>query len=136
MRRETMTSRILVVDDERLIVSLFKMYFRADIKAKKYEFIFAQNGVEALQKLQADKEIDLMLTDINMPEMDGLTLLAKLNENNLTIRTVVISAYSDVENMKKAMELGAFEFLNKPIDFDELEKTISKAIESSDSSKK
>lgn len=124
-----MTIRILVVDDEKLISSLFKMYFRADIKAQKYEFVFAYNGIEALQKLQEDKELDLMLTDINMPEMDGLTLLAKLQEYNLTIRTVVISAYSDVENMKKAINLGAFDFLNKPIDFDELEKTISKAIE-------
>ena len=126
-----MTIKILVVDDERLVVSLFKMYFRADIKAKKYEFVFAQNGLEALQKLQDDAQIDMMLTDINMPEMDGLTLLAKLRELSSSIKTVVISAYSDSENMKKAMSLGAFDFLNKPIDFDELEKTIARATQSS-----
>lgn len=125
-----MTIKILVVDDERLVVSLFKMYFRADIKAKKYEFVFAQNGLEALQKLQDDAQIDMMLTDINMPEMDGLTLLAKLRELSSSIKTVVISAYSDSENMKKAMSLGAFDFLNKPIDFDELEKTIARATQS------
>ncbi|MGK7902657.1 MAG: response regulator [Hormoscilla sp.] len=124
-----MPRKIIVVDDERLIFKLFKMYFREKIKAKEYEFIFASNGKEALEKLQTDSEIDMMLTDINMPEMDGLTLLAKMNEIKMNIKTVVLSAYGDVENMTKATDLGAFDFLNKPIDFKQLENIISKALE-------
>lgn len=124
-----MHAKIIVVDDERLIVKLFKMYFREKIKSKEYEFIFASNGKEALEKLQADSEIDMMLTDINMPEMDGLTLLGKLNELNMNMKTVVLSAYGDVENMTRALNLGAFDFLNKPIDFQQLERIITRALE-------
>lgn len=126
---EKKSAKILVVDDERLIVKLFKMYFREKIKAKEYELIFASNGKEALEKLQADSEIDMMLTDINMPEMDGLTLLAKMNELNMNMKAVVLSAYGDVENMTKATDLGAFDFLNKPIDFQQLEGIIAKGLE-------
>lgn len=126
---EKMQGKILVVDDERLIVKLFKMYFREKIKAKEYEFIFASNGKEALEKLQTDSEIDMMLTDINMPEMDGLTLLAKMNELKMNMKTVVLSAYGDVENMTTALNLGAFDFLNKPIDFKQLEGIITRALE-------
>lgn len=124
-----MPAKILVVDDERLIVKLFKMFFREKIKSKEYELIFASNGKEALEKLQAESEIDMMLTDINMPEMDGLTLLAKMNELNMNIKTVVLSAYGDVENMTTALNLGAFDFLNKPIDFKQLENIITRALE-------
>lgn len=126
---EKRSAKILVVDDERLIVKLFKMYFREKIKAKEYEFIFASNGKEALEKLQADSEIDMMLTDINMPEMDGITLLGKLNEQKMSMKTVVLSAYGDVENMTTALNLGAFDFLNKPIDFKQLESIITRALE-------
>ena len=129
MKVKEMPGKILVVDDERLIVKLFKMYFREKIKAKEYEFIFASNGKEALEKLQTESEIDMMLTDINMPEMDGLTLLAKMNELNMSMKTVVLSAYGDVENMTRALNLGAFDFLNKPIDFKQLESVITRALE-------
>ncbi|MBC6476108.1 MAG: response regulator [Hormoscilla sp. GM102CHS1] len=126
---EKRPAKILVVDDEQLIVKLFRMYFREKIKAKEYELIFASYGKEAIARLQADSEIDMMLTDINMPEMDGLTLLAKLNEEKMNIKTVVISAYVDVKNMTIAQMLGAFEFLNKPIDFKQLEGIIIRALE-------
>ncbi|MBC6477869.1 MAG: response regulator [Hormoscilla sp. GM7CHS1pb] len=126
---EKRPAKILVVDDEQLIVKLFKMYFIEKIKAKEYELIFARNGKEAIARLQADSEIDMILTDINMPEMDGLTLLAKLNEEKMNIKTVVISAYGHVKNMKIAQKFGAFEFLNKPIDFKQLEGIITRALE-------
>ncbi len=126
---EKKPAKILVVDDEQLIVKLFKMYFNKKIKAKQYELIFASNGKEAIARLQADSEIDMMLTDVNMPEMDGLTLLAKLNEKKMNIKTVVISAYGDVKNMTISQNLGAFDFLNKPIDFKQLEGIITRALE-------
>lgn len=125
-----MTCKIMVVDDELMVERLFKLYFRHKIKTHEYEFIFAHNGVEAIEKIQTESGINMVLTDINMPEMDGFTLLAQLKKINLNIPLIVISAYNDQKNKLLAKQLGAFEFINKAIDFSYLEKTIKKALNS------
>ncbi|MEJ2196182.1 MAG: SpoIIE family protein phosphatase [Ignavibacteriaceae bacterium] len=123
-----MPSRILVVDDEPDLEHLVQQKFRKKIKEREFEFVFAHNGVDALNKLNNDGEIELILTDINMPEMDGLTLLTELSKLSTIFKSVVVSAYGDMENIRTAMNRGAYDFVTKPIDLDDLETTINKAI--------
>ena len=122
--------KIMVVDDEVDLEPLIRQKFRRQIRDGLYIFEFAHNGLEALAKLIEHPEIGIILSDINMPEMDGLTLLMKLKElKNPGLKTVVVSAYGDMENIRTAMNRGAFDFLTKPISFDDLEITINKTIE-------
>ncbi len=121
-------ARILVVDDEADLEILVKQKFRQKIREQHYEFFFAENGVMALQKLQENPGIDMVLSDINMPEMDGLTLLSKLKELRPMIKSVIISAYSDMENIRTAMNRGAFDFITKPINFEDLTLTVEKTL--------
>lgn len=123
-----MKAKILVVDDEADLELLIKQKFRKQIRENIYEFVFAQNGVEALQKLQEHPDMDIVLSDINMPKMDGLTLLVKLNDVSPVIKTVIVSAYGDMDNIRTAMNRGAFDFLCKPVDFNDLEITIQKTM--------
>ena len=120
-------TKILVVDDEPDLEALVRQKFRKNIRTNEYQFYFAENGQKALDLLR-ETEVDLVLTDINMPEMDGLTLLSKLNEQNYFLKTVIVSAYGDMENIRTAMNLGAFDFVTKPIDFKDLEITMVKTI--------
>ena len=122
-----MKTTILLVDDEADLVSLFKKRFRAQIQANTYEFVFVYDGLEALSTLEQRPDIDVILSDINMPGMDGLTLLTKLPQINPIVRTVMVTAYGDMDNIRLAMNRGAFDFITKPIDFDDLEVTIEKA---------
>lgn len=122
-------ARILVVDDEIELERLIKQRFRKRIVAKELDFVFAHNGVEALKQLQAEHQIDVILTDINMPDMDGLTLLGKITELDQNIKAVVVSAYGDLSNIRIAMNRGAFDFVTKPIDFQDLAITIDKTLE-------
>ena len=124
-----MTTKILVVDDEQLLEYVIQQKFRQKIRAKEIEFVFAHNGKEALEKIAEFPPFDLVLTDINMPEMDGLTLLEKLSKIDNTLKAVVISAYGDMQNIRSAMNRGAFDFLTKPIDFQDMEITIQRALE-------
>jgi phosphoserine phosphatase RsbU/P len=125
-----MAEKIMVVDDEPDLESLIKQKFRRQIRENEYDFVFAYNGLEALAKLLEHPEICLILSDINMPEMDGLTLLAKLNElKNPALKTVIVSAYGDMDNIRTAMNRGAFDFVTKPVDFQDLETTINKTIQ-------
>ncbi len=123
-----MTTRILVVDDEPDLEALVLQKFRHQIRDQAVSFIFAHDGVEALAALEANGDIDLVVTDINMPRMDGLSLLQKLQENEENIMTVIVSAYGDMTNIRTAMNRGAFDFVTKPIDFLDLEATIAKTI--------
>ncbi|WP_337040560.1 adenylate/guanylate cyclase domain-containing protein [Emticicia sp. 17c] len=123
-----MNAKIMVVDDEADLETLIKQKFRRQIREKTYEFSFAQNGVEALKLLQQSPDIDMILSDINMPEMDGLTLLGKLSDLNPLLKAVIVSAYGDMENIRTAMNRGAFDFLTKPINFEDLELTVEKTI--------
>ncbi|MBY5957556.1 response regulator [Membranicola marinus] len=122
-------TKLLVVDDETDLEVLIKQKFRKQIRDKKYEFLFAVNGVDALKKLENEPDVDVVLSDINMPEMDGLTLLSKLNETKPLLRSVIVSAYGDMENIRTAMNRGAFDFVTKPINFKDLTITIEKTIE-------
>jgi phosphoserine phosphatase RsbU/P len=124
-----MTVKILVVDDEPDLELLIRQKFRRQIRAGQFAFSFAHNGVEALQKLDEESDIELVLTDINMPEMDGLTLLMKVNELDLLVKSVIISAYGDMPNIRTAMNRGAADFLTKPIDFNDLEITVDKTLQ-------
>jgi class 3 adenylate cyclase len=122
-------TKILVVDDEIDLEVLIKQKFRKQIREHQYEFIFAVNGNDALEKLQQHPDVDVMLCDINMPGMDGLTLLTKLKEISPLIKAVIVSAYGDMENIRTAMNRGAFDFLCKPVNFEDLELTMKKTIE-------
>lgn len=125
-----MAVKILSVDDELDLEVLLTQYFRRQIRKGEYEFAFAHNGLEALQKLLETPDFDIILSDINMPEMDGLPLLAKVNElKNPAMKCIMVSAYGDMDNIRSAMNKGAFDFATKPIDLDDLSRTIEKAIE-------
>lgn len=121
-------TRILVADDEADLEMLLKQKFRQKIREQQYEFIFASNGKDALEKLSETPDIDFVLSDINMPEMDGLTLLGKISETHPLLKTVMVSAYGDMDNIRTAMNRGAFDFITKPVNFDDLSLTIEKTI--------
>jgi len=101
---------------------------RRDIRRRKYEFVFAHNGVEALDVLSRDDDIDMVISDINMPQMDGLTLLGQIAEVNPDIRSIIVSAYGDMQNIRTAMNRGAFDFVTKPLDFGDLRLTIDRTL--------
>jgi len=121
-------TKILVVDDETDLEVLIKQKFRQKIRDHQYEFIFAVNGKLALEQLELHSDVDVVLSDINMPEMDGLTLLTKLNEQHGLLKSVIVSAYGDMENIRVAMNRGAFDFITKPVNFEDLELTMEKTI--------
>jgi sigma-B regulation protein RsbU (phosphoserine phosphatase) len=123
-----MIKKILVVDDEPDLEVLILQKFRRKIRKNIFKFYFARNGFEALDQLKAHEDIDMILTDINMPQMDGLTLLEELLKTPFLAKAVVVSAYGDMDNIRTAMNRGAFDFLTKPIDFSDLEVTIDKTL--------
>ncbi len=123
-----MTQTILVVDDEPDLKDLITQKFRRQIREGVFEFGFAHDGVEALAFLEAHRDVDMVISDINMPRMDGLTLLGKLQDADERLSTVIVSAYGDMANIRTAMNRGAFDFLTKPIDFADFETTIQKTI--------
>ncbi len=122
-------TRILVVDDEPDLELLIRQKFRKKIRAKEYSFIFATDGKDALEKMAAHPDINVVLSDINMPRMDGLTLLSKLNEVSTLTKTVIVSAYGDMDNIRTAMNRGAFDFIVKPVNFKDLEVTMEKTLQ-------
>jgi adenylate cyclase len=121
-------AKILVADDEVDLEMLIKQKFRQKIREQEYEFIFAVNGKDALEKIQLHPDVDIVLSDINMPEMDGLTLLSRLGESSPLIKSVIVSAYGDMDNIRTAMNRGAFDFITKPINFEDLSLTMEKTI--------
>jgi adenylate cyclase len=123
-----MTAQILVVDDEPDLEALILQKFRHQIRDGAVSFRFARDGVEALAALKTGGGVDLVVTDINMPRMDGLSLLAKLQESEEKVSAIVVSAYGDLSNIRTAMNRGAFDFVTKPIDFLDLETTIAKTM--------
>jgi len=121
-------SKIMGVDDEKDLEVLIKQKFRKQSRQNEYEFLFAINGQDALDKLDANPGVDIVLSDINMPEMDGLTLLSKLHESKPLIKSVIVSAYGDMDNIRVAMNRGAFDFITKPINFEDLTITMEKTL--------
>lgn len=120
------TVKILVVDDEADMQILMTQSFRSQIRRRQYEFTFASDGNSALKELERSPDLDLVLSDINMPGMDGLTLLQQVGQVNPQIKVVMVSAYGDIRNIREAMNRGAFDFVTKPIDFKDLAATINK----------
>jgi len=123
-----MTSTILVVDDEPDLETLVQQKFRRQIRDGQVRFLFARDGAEALEMLETGGGVDMVVSDINMPRMDGLTLLQRIQEGDDPLSTVIVSAYGDMTNIRTAMNRGAFDFLTKPIDFADLETTINKTL--------
>jgi adenylate cyclase len=122
------SAKILAVDDEPDFELLITQRFRRQIREQEFEFRFAHHGEEALATLSAEPDIDLMLLDINMPVMDGLTLLSELRERQLEVQAIIVSAYGDMTNLRTAMNRGAFDFVTKPVDLRDLEITVRKAL--------
>ncbi|WP_080054071.1 response regulator [Spirosoma aerolatum] len=123
-----MKTKILLVDDEDDLEDLFKQLFRRQIQTRQYEFLYVRDGLEALTVIEQHPDIDVVLSDIHMPGMDGLTLLAKLAESHPIIRTVMVTAFGDMDNIRTAMNRGAFDFITKPVNFKDLEATLEKTI--------
>lgn len=121
-------AKILVADDETDLEMLIKQKFRQKIREQHYEFVFAVDGNDALEKIRQHPDIEIVLSDINMPGMDGLTLLMKLGETSPLIKSVIVSAYGDMDNIRTAMNRGAFDFITKPINFEDLSLTMEKTI--------
>src|SRR5215475_7982549 len=124
-----MPMKVLIVDDEPDLEVLIRQKFRKRIKDGEFDFVFARDGQEALTKLKDDPTLDIVMSDINMPVMDGLTLLSRLSDINRILKAVVVSAYGDMQNIRTAMNRGAYDFLTKPIDFQDFETTVSKTLQ-------
>ena len=124
-----MAAKILAVDDEPDLELLLTQRFRRQIREGEFTFRFARDGQEALTVLAAEPDIDLILLDINMPVMDGLTLLARLREEQMPAKAIIVSAYGDMTNLRTAMNRGAFDFVTKPVDLNDLEITIRKTLD-------
>src|SRR6516162_8755099 len=123
-----MTATILFLDDEPDLQALVLQKFRRQIREGAVTVIFAHDGIEALESIERHPHVDLVVSDINMPRMDGLSLLQKLQEAEDKKSTIIVSAYGDMSNIRTAMNRGAFDFLTKPIDFADLETTIQKTV--------
>src|ERR1700736_2437036 len=123
-----MTATILVVDDEPDLEALVLQKFRKQIRDGVVTFVFARDGIEALASIENHPHVDVVVSDINMPRMDGLSLLQKLQEAEEKKSTIIVSAYGDMSNIRTAMNRGAYDFLTKPIDFGDLEMTIEKTM--------
>ena len=121
-------THVLVVDDEPDLEALILQRFRKRIAAGEIRFVFARHRIEALATIEATPDLDLVLSDINMPRMDGLALLRTLQEAAEPLATVIVSAYCDMSNIRAAMNGGAFDFLVKPIDFADVEVSIGKTM--------
>ena len=120
--------KILVVDDEEDVMPMFKQRLRRDVRQGKYELLFAANGIEAVAVLEDVPDIDILITDINMPELDGLGLLEQISGVHVNLRALVLSAYGNMDNIRKAMNRGAFDFVLKPVDFDDIRVTLERSI--------
>ena len=120
--------RILIVDDEPDLEPLILRRMRRKIRSGQYSFLFAQNGVQALEQLNEHPDVDIVISDISMPEMDGLTLLEQIRKVDPNIRAIIVSAYGDMGNIRTAMRRGAVDFITKPVDFDDCEETIERTV--------
>src|ERR1700741_3025278 len=121
-------AKILAVDDEPDFELLLTQRFRRQIRGGEFTFRFARDGQEALTALAAEPDIDRILLDINMPVMDGLTLLARLRAKRMPVKAIIVSAYGDMTNLRTAMNRGAFDFVTKPVDLRDLEITVRKGL--------
>ena len=122
------TTKILIVDDEPDLDRLMRLRLRRRVRAGQIELLSARNGVEALDVLAAHADVSLAICDINMPQMDGLTLLERLQRQHPDVRAIMISAYSDSTHRRSALIRGAIDFLCKPLDFRALESLLDRLL--------
>jgi adenylate cyclase len=122
-------TKILAVDDEPDFELMIRQRFRRQIREQEFAFRFAHHGEEALAVLADEPDIGLLLLDINMPVMDGLTLLSVLRERQSPVRAIIVSAYGDMGNIRTAMNRGAYDFVTKPVDLNDLEITVRKTLD-------
>ncbi len=127
--RWAVPTKVLITDDEADLELLIRQRFQKQIRQKTYDFAFARNGAEALERLDQDREIRVVMTDLNMPVMDGLTLLSRIGGLSRTVKVVIVTAYGDMQNIRTAMNRGAYDFLTKPIDFEDFELTMQKTLQ-------
>ena len=118
--------KLLVVDDERDVQFLFQQKFRKEIKAGEVQILYALNGISALELIESfeNKADYLILTDINMPEMNGIELLRKVKAKYPELKVIMITAYSDEQNLSMAKNLGADDYFTKPLQFDLLKERL------------
>lgn len=121
-------AKILIVDDEPDIELLAKQKFRSQVANGEFELFFATNGREALDLIKRDPGIAVVISDVNMPEMDGLTLIDNLKILSPHTKTIIVSAYGDAKTLRAAMNKGVFDFVTKPVDFKELAETIKRTL--------
>lgn len=128
--------KLLFVDDEPDFASLVEQQFDGKINDYEVSFVFAENGLEALKKLEEHPDIELVMADINMPVMDGLEFVTRATKLDRLLKIIMVSAYSDMSNLRKAMNRGAYDFVVKPVDFGDLTETIQKTLQQIDQIKK
>lgn len=118
--------KVMVVDDERDVQLLFQQRFRREIRSGQIEFSFAFSGEEALKYLSqhGDEYLALIITDINMPGMNGLELLKLIKDRFTSLKVIMVTAYGDDQNYRTAMDYGADDYINKPIEFTNLKEKI------------
>ena len=117
-----MSASILVVDDEPDVADLFRQHFRREVRQGDYVMHFAASGGQALERLagEIEPELIVILSDINMPGMDGLALLRQIKRRRPDLPVMMVTAYGDDERRRRAAEIGAAEFVTKPVDFEQL----------------
>jgi len=120
---------VLMVDDEPDLEHLVTQKFRRRIRAGELRFHFAKDGRDALEKLREHPDIEVVVTDLNMPNMDGLQLLLEIRARHPLVKAVIVSAYGDLANIRGAMNRGAYDFLTKPLDFGDFEQTVAKTVD-------
>jgi CheY-like chemotaxis protein len=120
------TVRVLVVDDEPDVETLFRQQFRREVRQEFYTLDFALSGKAALDILDGHigEQIILLVSDINMPGMTGLELVPVVKQRRPDLPVFMISAYGDQDTIATALERGADKFLTKPVDFPQLSRDI------------
>lgn len=121
-------AKVLLVDDEPDMQILVRQKFKKSLAEGKFELSFAENGHQALDILNS-QTIDVLVTDVNMPGMDGMTLLEEAQKSSPLTRSIIVSAYGDMETLRKAMNRGAYDFVTKPVVFNDLEDAITRSCE-------
>ncbi|MBN2374222.1 response regulator [bacterium] len=120
--------KILIVDDDPNICEIL-----LDILIEEgYQVVTACNGMDALERIRHGS-FNLVITDVKMPIMDGMALLREIERSHKDIEVILITSYGNQGQQVEATLLGAYEYLNKPLNMDQLKEIIARALEMQDS---